>query len=65
MGDALGKGLLAAFLVFGFMALTGGIVFISGIVTLIAAAVAKSTLALKVALVAGEWVSSSYDTEAI
>ncbi|MBP3771416.1 MAG: ankyrin repeat domain-containing protein, partial [Treponema sp.] len=42
MGDALGKGLLAAFLVFCFMALTGGIALISGIVALLAHGVAKT-----------------------
>ena len=45
MGDALGKGLLAAFLVFCFMALTGGIALISGIVALLAHGVAKTVAA--------------------
>ncbi len=45
MGDALGKGLWAAFLVFCFMALTGGIALISGIVALLAHGVAKTVAA--------------------
>ena len=45
MGEALGKGLWAAFLVFCFMALTGGIALISGIVALLAHGVAKTVAA--------------------
>ena len=45
MGDALGKGLLAAFLVICFMALTGGIALISGIVALLVHGVAKTVAA--------------------
>ena len=45
MGEALGEALWAAFLVLGFMALTGGIALISGIVALLAHGVAKTVAA--------------------
>ncbi|MBQ3825084.1 MAG: ankyrin repeat domain-containing protein, partial [Spirochaetaceae bacterium] len=45
MGEALGKAILAGLLVFGFMALTGGIALISGIVALLAHGVAKTVAA--------------------
>ena len=45
MGEALGKALWAGLLVFGFMALTGGIALISGIVALLAHGVAKTVAA--------------------
>ena len=45
MGEALGEALLAGLLVIGFMALTGGIALISGIVALLAHGVAKTVAA--------------------
>ena len=45
MGEALGEAILAGLLVIGFMALTGGIALISGIVALLAHGVAKTVAA--------------------
>lgn len=45
MGEALGEALLAGLLIIGFMALTGGIALISGIVALLAHGVAKTVAA--------------------
>ncbi|MBQ4378649.1 MAG: ankyrin repeat domain-containing protein, partial [Treponema sp.] len=45
MGEALGEALLAGLLVIGFMALTGGIALISGIVALLAHGAAKTVAA--------------------
>jgi hypothetical protein len=45
MGEALGKGLWAAFLAICFMALTGGIALISGIVALFVRGAAKTVAA--------------------
>ena len=45
MGEALGKALWAGLLVLGFMALTGGIALISGIVAFLAQGVAKTVAA--------------------
>ena len=45
MGEAFGEALLAGLLIIGFMALTGGIALISGIVALLAHGVAKTVAA--------------------
>lgn len=62
MGEALGKGLLAAFLVFCFMALTGGITLISGIVALFVRGVAKTVAVWIFGISLGFVFSSAHKT---
>lgn len=62
MGEALGKALWAGLLVFGFMALTGGIALISGIVALFVRGAAGKTPVFGLLKRGGKIIGESYNT---